>query len=498
MAALPQYRSPSSDDDAGCSGGSCGTSCGAGLEKIYPTTAVRFGAMNNIGEFEYQPGAVFKCGAKVVIRTERGVELGQQVSLTCNGCEKSVSREQIKRYVETSGPEFFRPGSGRVLREATTRDLDEQARLDRERRQDCDHAGLLAAQLQLDMKIVTAERLLSGDRIIFYFRSEERVDFRQLVKLLSQHHQARIELRQVGARDEARLVADYEICGRECCCKNFLKKLRPVSMKMAKVQKSTLDPSKVSGRCGRLRCCLRYEHEGYEALMSKLPRVGAQVRSSYGVVTVVDRQILTQLVVVRTSDEREVTIPLEELTPLDSEAPLAFGPDAPPDRESGEDDGFARDERGPRDPARARGAGAPRDSESTRDAQPRRDSPPRREQTSPRDRDRAGPRQPRPAETGEPRPAEHEPVSPTPDPSAAPIQPPETGSPESRAGQPEDGPPSQNLSRPAGDQRRRRRRRRRRGGGGNEGGGGTGDGGAGDGPDSGAGSGPAISAPPSV
>ena len=89
------------------------------MEKIYPTTAVRYGAMNWIGEFEYKPGTVFKCGAKVVVQTDRGLELGQQVSLTCNGCEKSVSREQIKNYVQHSGSEFYRLGSGRILREAT-------------------------------------------------------------------------------------------------------------------------------------------------------------------------------------------------------------------------------------------------------------------------------------------------------------------------------------------------------------------------------------------
>ncbi len=358
MVSLPLQPNPQDDeqhsDEGGCGTG-CGTSCGAGLEKIYPTTAVRFGAMNWIGEFQYSPGTVFKCGAKVVIRSERGVELGQQVSLTCNGCSKSVSRAQIKTYIDNSGAEFYRLASGRILREATARDLTEQERLNEQMREHCQHANLLAAQSNLDMKIVTGEQLLGGERIVFYFRAEERVDFRNLVKLLSQHLHARIELRQVGARDEARLVADYEICGRECCCKNFLKKLRPVSMKMAKVQKSTLDPSKVSGRCGRLRCCLRYEHEGYEELLAKLPRIGAQLRSSYGVVTVVNRQILTQLVVVRTSDERELAVPVEELEPLDAHAP----PPAASSSDTDFEDGGEGEIDGPREPQRS-GAARPR------------------------------------------------------------------------------------------------------------------------------------------
>lgn len=315
MGALPQQPSQSNDsgngDDHGSGG--CGSSCGAGLEKVYPTTAVRYGAMNWVGEFSYRQGTVFKCGAKVVLQTDRGIELGEQVSLSCNGCNKSVSREQIKQYVNASGPEFYRLRSGRILREATGQDIDDAAHLNAHAQDDIDRCRMLAAQLDLDMKIVTVEYLLGGERVVYYFRSEQRVDFRELVRELAQHHRTRIELRQVGARDEARLVADYEICGRECCCKNFLKKLRPVTMKMAKLQKSTLDPAKVSGRCGRLRCCLRYEHEGYEELDRKLPRIGKRVETGFGPAVVVDRQILTQLVLVRTEDQQEYAIPIEEL-----------------------------------------------------------------------------------------------------------------------------------------------------------------------------------------
>lgn len=323
MVSLPQ--APQGDRDEG---GACGSSCGAGLEKVYPSTAVRYGAMNWIGEFRLKPGAVFSCGARVVIQSDRGIELGRQVSLTCHGCDKSVTREQIKRYIDNSGAEYFRLGAGRVLREATPEDISEQEHLNAHARDEADHAALLAAQLSLDMKIVTVEHLLGGERVVYYFMADGRVDFRGLVRALAERHQTRIEMRQVGARDEARLVADYEICGRECCCKNFLKTLRPVTMKMAKLQKATLDLSKVSGRCGRLRCCLRYEHEGYEVLAARLPRRGARVRTDHGVGTVVDTQILTQLVMLRTDDEKVVTVPLEEIRetglperPLPSPAP---------------------------------------------------------------------------------------------------------------------------------------------------------------------------------
>lgn len=330
MSALPVVRSPK-PTGGGC--GSCGTegggSCGSGLEKVYPTTAVRYGAMNYIGEFSYKPGMTFSCGGKVIVQTDRGIELGQQVSLFCNGCTKQVTRDQIKTYIDNSGAEFYRLNSGRILREATADDVNEHEHLNRHIREDMEHAALLAMQMGLEMKIVSVEHLLGGERIILYFQAEGRIDFRDLVRELAHHHRTRIEMRQVGARDEARLVADYEICGRECCCKNFLKKLRPVSMKMAKVQKQTLDPSKVSGRCGRLRCCLRYEHEGYEALMKKLPRGNSRVRTEWGDGVVTDTQILTQLVQVRFDDGREMVVPLEEISAFDLPAPaLAPRPEA--------------------------------------------------------------------------------------------------------------------------------------------------------------------------
>ncbi len=308
MARLPLHDS---QQPAGGARGS-GEACGAGLEKIYPTSGVRYGAMNWIGEFRHGPKAVFKCGAHVVIQTDRGIELGEQVSLVCHGCAHAVSREQIKAYIKNSGPEFYRLRAGRILREATKQDINEHRRLNAHVREDVDRCALLAARLDLDMKVITAEHLLGGERIVFYFRADGRVDFRELVRQLARHYQTRIEMRQVGARDEARLVADYEVCGRECCCKNFLKKLRPVTMRMAKIQKSTLDPTKVSGRCGRLRCCLRYEHEGYDELARKLPRHGTRVETEFGVGTVVDRQILTQLLMVRFDDGRVVAIPVEE------------------------------------------------------------------------------------------------------------------------------------------------------------------------------------------
>jgi len=286
-----------------------------------PSTGVRYGQMNWLGQFTYRSDLTVGCGAKVVVQTERGIELGQEVSLSCSRCGRDISREQIDRYVSESGPEFFRPTAGRILRVASPQDVAEHERLNAHINDDLSFCGDQARALGLDLKVVTAEHLLGGERIVFYFRSEQRIDFRQLVKELAARYQTRIEMRQVGARDEARLVADYEVCGRECCCKNFLKKLRPVSMKMAKIQKSTLDPSKVSGRCGRLRCCLRYEHEGYVELKARLPRHGTWVQTEFGPGEVIDSQILTQLVLVRTPEQREVAVPMEEIVAFNIEPP---------------------------------------------------------------------------------------------------------------------------------------------------------------------------------
>ena len=140
------------------------------------------------------------------------------------------------------------------------------------------------SKVGLDMRMIACEHLLGGERIIFYFTAEGRIDFRQLVRDLAREYHTRIEMRQIGARDEARIVADFEICGRECCCKNFLKVLRPVNMKMAKLQKATLDPTKVSGRCGRLRCCLRYEQADLRGTRCQAcPSFGVRVRVEQGI-----------------------------------------------------------------------------------------------------------------------------------------------------------------------------------------------------------------------
>jgi cell fate regulator YaaT (PSP1 superfamily) len=293
-----------------------------------PTTVVaRFGVMKMVGEFPFDLDVKPGCGSKLVLRTHRGTEIGEMLTSTCpnSGCSKSVTRKEMLEYIENSGgkdyPFFSTQTVGgpsiRVLRIATVEDLNVQARLDETRRPMVLKAREFVEQIGLPIKMVEAEPILGQERITFYFNSEERIDFRELVHRLSEVYHTRIELRQIGARDEARLTADYERCGQHCCCKQFLKVLKPISMKAAKVQKATLDPLKISGRCGRLMCCLRYEDQTYTDLAKRLPRKKSRVNTPEGSGTVLDGQILTQLVLVQLDHEdRQVAVPVEEIEVL--------------------------------------------------------------------------------------------------------------------------------------------------------------------------------------
>lgn len=286
------------------------------------TFVVRFGRMKQIGEYESRDTIRAGCGSKLVVRTHRGVELATMLTTTCpnSGCPTSVSRKEMREYIDASGgkdyPFYDR---GRVLRIATPDDVRNQVEQDGVARQLVVKARELASFFNLEMKVIDAEMTLEGERGVVYFHSEERVDFRELAHDLGAEFRCRIDMRQVGARDEARLVADYERCGQHCCCKNFLKVLKPVSMRSAKQQKATLDPLKISGRCGRLMCCLRYEDKTYKELKANLPHRKTRVGTIEGPGIVLDGQILTQLVRVKLEDDgREIAVPLEELMDPDA------------------------------------------------------------------------------------------------------------------------------------------------------------------------------------
>jgi len=167
--------------------------------------------------------------------------------------------------------------------------------------------------LGLQMQLIDVEHLFGGERVIVYYLADGRVDFRELVRRLAAEFQTRIEMRQIGVRDEAKLLADYGDCGKSVCCNTHLSEMPPVSMKMAKLQKATLDPTKISGRCGRLKCCLRYEYETYLKLQDELPPVGSEVVTEKGKARVLNQEIIARQLLVEMEDNRRVLIDVDEI-----------------------------------------------------------------------------------------------------------------------------------------------------------------------------------------
>jgi len=216
---------------------------------------VRYSAMRIVGVFSAHGSAVYCRDTRVIARTERGLEAGVVLSEATE-----VVRAALKDSTE-----------GQVLRAMTAEDERELLRIAEQARRDLDVCQTYVDRLELEMGLVELERTFGGERVVVYYLSENRVDFRELVRLLASEFQTRIEMRQIGARDEAKLLADYGDCGKPTCCNSHLVQMPPVSMRMAKMQKATLDPTKISGRCGRLKCCLRYEFELYE--QQELPPV---------------------------------------------------------------------------------------------------------------------------------------------------------------------------------------------------------------------------------
>ena len=281
------------------------------------TIVVRFGRMGMVGEYasdtDIRPG----CGSKLIARTHRGVELTEMLTTTCTnaGCGKSVSRKEMRDYIDNSGGKDYPfKDTGRILRIATAQDLATASRQQEDIKARVKQVQTIADAHTLGIKVVDVELVLSADHMTVHFMTEAHVDWRDFVQAVSAEFKCKVDMNQVGARDEARLNADYEKCGQHCCCKNFLKVLKPVSMRAAKQQKATLDPLKISGRCGRLMCCLRYEDQTYRDLKANLPHRKTRVGTSEGPGIVVDGKILTQLVLVELEhDRRRIAVPLEEL-----------------------------------------------------------------------------------------------------------------------------------------------------------------------------------------
>ena len=221
-------------------------------------------------------------GSLVVVETARGIECGEVVIPN-----KEVADSTIVKPLKP------------VLRPATPEDkrrAKENAEKEQRAMRVCQEK--IAAH-KLDMKLVDVEYTFDNSKILFYFTADGRVDFRDLVKDLASVFRTRIELRQIGVRDEAKMLGGLGICGRPFCCSQFLSDFQPVSIKMAKEQGLSLNPTKISGSCGRLMCCLKYEQDAYESLLRMTPKVGALVTTKEGKGVVCDANILTGVVKVR-------------------------------------------------------------------------------------------------------------------------------------------------------------------------------------------------------
>jgi cell fate regulator YaaT (PSP1 superfamily) len=287
---------------------------------------VRYGRMSTLGLFEHHEGGIPKVHSRVVVKTSRGLELGYLVGRfsSYKGGQFRLTQEQIKEYFNSDDVDFSPNQIGKFIRYATAADISEERHLRKIAREEMEYCRRITKEMNLPMKIVDAEHVFGGERIIFYFMSDGRVDFRDLVKRIAQEYQTRIEMRQIGSRDEAKLLGDVESCGQQCCCQRFLKHLKPVNMRMAKMQKATLDPAKISGFCGRLKCCLRYEDDTYTDLKKRLPKKNARVKTKQGEGKVVDTQILTQLVLVEYQNGEKIAVPVDDMEII-HESPSAKG-----------------------------------------------------------------------------------------------------------------------------------------------------------------------------
>jgi len=281
-----------------------------------PTIIIRYGLTGMLGRFTCRLEG-WKRGQRVVVKSDRGQEMGEIVCPSTSACFRQNVSEKVV---------------GEVLRFATHADEIEERHMHNGEERELAFCRERIAARNLPMRLVQAEHLFGGDRIIFYFLSESRVDFRALVRDLAHEFQTRIEMRQIGARDEARLLGDYERCGQPLCCRAWIKDLAPVSMRMAKSQKATLDPAKISGHCGRLMCCLRFEHETYRELAKLLPRRNSHVATPDGVGKVVATDVVTQMVGVLLARGRRINVPVESILERDIDPKDVRLSEAPPAR----------------------------------------------------------------------------------------------------------------------------------------------------------------------
>ena len=258
---------------------------------------IRFKRAGRVYYFD-PAGIDLKVRDYVVVKTTRGLELGQVV----------ISPRQV---LASEVTEPLKP----IARKAEPEDITRAQELESKEEEALIECGKLIAKLHLPMKLLSAEYNLDGNRLTLLFSATKRVDFRELVRELTRRFKIRVELRQVGPRDEAKLVGGFGRCGRPLCCAGFLSEFAPVSIRMAKEQDLPLNPMKISGVCGRLLCCLAYESEQYHIMKEKLPKQGQRVSTPMGIGSIVGGNPLKETVLVELEESTvRVELPLSEIT----------------------------------------------------------------------------------------------------------------------------------------------------------------------------------------
>jgi cell fate regulator YaaT (PSP1 superfamily) len=257
---------------------------------------IRFGYAGRIYHFD-ATDLDLAMGDWVLVKTEKGLGLGQ---VAVPPVQREISATQLE-------------GLRKVIRKATKADFDQKMRCARREKEAFTYCQEMIETLGLPMKLVTTECFFDGSKYVFYFTAEGRVDFRELVKLLVARFPVRIEMRQIGVRHEAKMTGGLACCGEELCCSRFLTDFRPVSVKMAKTQNLSLNPTKISGVCGRLMCCLAYEYDIYDEFRKGLPKVGKKVNTSKGEGVVLKHDPLTETILVRIDEETTLELTKAQL-----------------------------------------------------------------------------------------------------------------------------------------------------------------------------------------
>ncbi len=262
---------------------------------------VRYGAMRYLGIVEVSEKAAvgFIHGTPVVIKTPRGQEAATVLTET--------DGEKIAKIPNLVGDPLT------FIRRTTREDEERIAAIKAEEKNNFNRCLKIVERMRVELTLVRVEQIFGRERVVVYYVADGRVDFRELVRALAAEFQTRIEMKQIGVRDETKLLADVGDCGREVCCNTFLATMPPVSMKMAKLQKATLDPTKVSGRCGRLKCCLRYEFDAYYELQEASPAIGQTVWTPLGRGRVFAQELFAKRVVVDLEDGGRQSFDVEEI-----------------------------------------------------------------------------------------------------------------------------------------------------------------------------------------